>query len=162
MASRISGVHVLTFEEGRVRLHLWFDDVGAALSQMSATVDAWFLDGFAPSKNPSMWGDSVLNQSRLCRLWGLVLRPLPLPDMCAERLNLSGFQLPGVPAMVGNATVSLHISKTLRIKNHRTRHGLHVPRAMRRGARIAVIGAGIAGCCVAFFFTACGFRANSH
>ena len=48
-----------------VYLDLWLGDVNALFpSQAKVTpniVDAWFLDGFAPSKNPDMWQDSLFS-----------------------------------------------------------------------------------------------------
>lgn len=63
---RVRGFHRLSF--GRVTLTLVFDDVSHAMEEISAHVDAWFLDGFAPAKNPDMWV-SVLYQgmARLSR-----------------------------------------------------------------------------------------------
>ena len=40
---------------GRVVIHFKFMDVTAALENDSLNVDTWFLDGFAPAKNPDMW-----------------------------------------------------------------------------------------------------------
>ena len=52
---RIPGWHRIDF--GRVRLTLIFDDVNDAIPRLNVPrgVDAWFLDGFAPAKNPGMW-----------------------------------------------------------------------------------------------------------
>jgi tRNA 5-methylaminomethyl-2-thiouridine biosynthesis bifunctional protein len=57
----VSGWHVINLPSlksstGRVVLHLYLGDIHDWLNQMTAKVDAWFLDGFAPSKNPDMWG----------------------------------------------------------------------------------------------------------
>jgi tRNA U34 5-methylaminomethyl-2-thiouridine-forming methyltransferase MnmC len=35
-------------------------DVRNTLPRWSGAVDAWYLDGFAPAKNPEMWGDEIL------------------------------------------------------------------------------------------------------
>ena len=44
------------FDGGRVELLVAIDDVQAALAGWpAAQVDAWFLDGFAPARNPRMW-----------------------------------------------------------------------------------------------------------
>lgn len=43
------------FADGRVRLTLLIGDVLDTLPDFSGSIDAWFLDGFAPSKNPDMW-----------------------------------------------------------------------------------------------------------
>ncbi|NIG76238.1 bifunctional tRNA (5-methylaminomethyl-2-thiouridine)(34)-methyltransferase MnmD/FAD-dependent 5-carboxymethylaminomethyl-2-thiouridine(34) oxidoreductase MnmC [Klebsiella sp. Ap-873] len=55
----IPGCHRLLLDNGRITLDLWFGDINELISQLDDTlnqqVDAWFLDGFAPSKNPDMW-----------------------------------------------------------------------------------------------------------
>lgn len=57
----ISGCTRIHFEE--TTLDLWFGDIQTQLPQlgdyMQNRVDAWFLDGFAPSKNPDMWNEQV-------------------------------------------------------------------------------------------------------
>ncbi len=48
-------LHRLSFDAGRVQLLLALGDVGDWLPQLVARVDAFFLDGFAPARNPGMW-----------------------------------------------------------------------------------------------------------
>lgn len=48
------GFHSVHLRPG-LRLILLYADVAKALAQLEARVDAWFLDGFAPSRNPAMW-----------------------------------------------------------------------------------------------------------
>jgi tRNA 5-methylaminomethyl-2-thiouridine biosynthesis bifunctional protein len=56
-----AGTYALTFAEGRVQLTLHYADVEVAVQYLpAASVDAWFLDGFAPAKNPDMWTEFVL------------------------------------------------------------------------------------------------------
>ena len=55
----VPGMHLLELGRGRVRLLLIFSEVEHALEQLSHKVDAWFLDGFAPSRNPEMWSERV-------------------------------------------------------------------------------------------------------
>jgi len=55
---RIKGFHNLDFDN--VRLTLIHDDVLAALAQLTGKIDAWFLDGFSPAKNPDMWSPEVM------------------------------------------------------------------------------------------------------
>ncbi|NEX63785.1 bifunctional tRNA (5-methylaminomethyl-2-thiouridine)(34)-methyltransferase MnmD/FAD-dependent 5-carboxymethylaminomethyl-2-thiouridine(34) oxidoreductase MnmC [Noviherbaspirillum galbum] len=57
------GFHRLLLDEGRVVLTLAFGDIADCLPQVEARADAFYLDGFAPRKNPGMW-DPV----RLARL----------------------------------------------------------------------------------------------
>lgn len=52
----------VSFQNGRVTLTLILDDVVCALKRMHQErfqMDAWFLDGFDPAKNPDMWNGEV-------------------------------------------------------------------------------------------------------
>lgn len=56
------GFHSFELFQGRIKLILMIGEVEKMLSQMQASVDAWFLDGFAPSLNQQMWSASVFSQ----------------------------------------------------------------------------------------------------
>ncbi|WP_024562625.1 bifunctional tRNA (5-methylaminomethyl-2-thiouridine)(34)-methyltransferase MnmD/FAD-dependent 5-carboxymethylaminomethyl-2-thiouridine(34) oxidoreductase MnmC [Siccibacter turicensis] len=64
------GCHRLLLDGGRVTLDLWFGDINQLTDELDdaldGTVDAWFLDGFAPAKNPDMWTPNLF--SALARL----------------------------------------------------------------------------------------------
>ncbi|WBM71832.1 bifunctional tRNA (5-methylaminomethyl-2-thiouridine)(34)-methyltransferase MnmD/FAD-dependent 5-carboxymethylaminomethyl-2-thiouridine(34) oxidoreductase MnmC [Buttiauxella sp. WJP83] len=71
----IAGCHRLLLADGRVTLDLWFGDINELIPQLDDTlnnqVDAWFLDGFAPSKNPDMWTPQLFNaMAKLARTGG--------------------------------------------------------------------------------------------
>ncbi len=57
----IEGCYRFHFAE--TTLDLWFGDLIDNLPQlgdyMCNKIDAWFLDGFSPSKNPQMWNDTL-------------------------------------------------------------------------------------------------------
>jgi len=53
--SMTAGQHRLVFSNGRIVLTLLCGDILNTLPKLEASVDAWFLDGFAPAKNPDMW-----------------------------------------------------------------------------------------------------------
>ncbi|WP_262689499.1 tRNA (5-methylaminomethyl-2-thiouridine)(34)-methyltransferase MnmD [Kordiimonas aestuarii] len=56
------GFHCRHFDDGRVTLLLLFGEAAASFGRLRAKMDAWYLDGFAPAKNPAMWSDDVLDQ----------------------------------------------------------------------------------------------------
>ncbi|HWU35562.1 MAG TPA: bifunctional tRNA (5-methylaminomethyl-2-thiouridine)(34)-methyltransferase MnmD/FAD-dependent 5-carboxymethylaminomethyl-2-thiouridine(34) oxidoreductase MnmC [Methylovorus sp.] len=56
------GMHRLMLANGRVILTLLVGDVADTLPGLRASVDAWFLDGFAPSRNPEMWQPPLFTQ----------------------------------------------------------------------------------------------------
>ncbi len=58
----ISGFHRLHLDGGRVSLTLLWGDATQMLAQVEARVDAFFLDGFAPSCNPEMWSEALCAQ----------------------------------------------------------------------------------------------------
>ncbi|TCM63200.1 tRNA 5-methylaminomethyl-2-thiouridine biosynthesis bifunctional protein [Acinetobacter calcoaceticus] len=59
----IAGCHRLNFPQERFSLDLWLGDAQQVFPSMAHThaVNAWFLDGFAPSCNPDMWEAQVLD-----------------------------------------------------------------------------------------------------
>ncbi len=50
---------IMTF--GSVSLNVIIGDVRHALPDWQGKADAWFLDGFAPARNPEMWEENLLN-----------------------------------------------------------------------------------------------------
>lgn len=71
----IAGCHRLLLDDGRVTLDLWFGDINTLTDQLDDSlnrqVDAWFLDGFAPAKNPDMWTQGLFSaMARLARPGG--------------------------------------------------------------------------------------------
>lgn len=56
------GMHRLFLDNDRVVLTLIFDHVETALKGIDAKIDAWFLDGFAPGKNPDMWQPEIFRE----------------------------------------------------------------------------------------------------
>lgn len=59
----IAGCHRLNFPDERFSLDLWLGDAHDVFPIIPSTapVNAWFLDGFAPSCNPDMWEEQVLS-----------------------------------------------------------------------------------------------------
>jgi tRNA 5-methylaminomethyl-2-thiouridine biosynthesis bifunctional protein len=49
------GFHRIHLQKYGVTLTLIFAECVDAFEQLEASIDAWFLDGFGPSKNPKMW-----------------------------------------------------------------------------------------------------------
>ncbi len=50
----------------KVHLTVYFEDIETALPRINQTVDAWYLDGFAPAKNAAMWSETVFSQMARC------------------------------------------------------------------------------------------------
>ncbi len=59
----IAGCHRLTFAKERFSIDLWLGDAYDIfpIIEKTCSVNAWFLDGFAPSCNPDIWEQQILN-----------------------------------------------------------------------------------------------------
>jgi tRNA 5-methylaminomethyl-2-thiouridine biosynthesis bifunctional protein len=55
------GFHRLDLDPLNATLDLWVGDVSEGLDAWQGLADAWFLDGFAPARNPQMWSQEVLD-----------------------------------------------------------------------------------------------------
>ncbi len=59
-AAPAPGMHAVTLPDNSTRLSLIIADIDRGLGMLAgAAVDAWFLDGFAPSRNPAMWSETL-------------------------------------------------------------------------------------------------------
>lgn len=74
----IAGCHRLDFSSDNLTVDIWLGDAAQSLSKLAIDhpqqsapqphIDAWFLDGFAPSCNSTLWADSIFAQmQRLSR-----------------------------------------------------------------------------------------------
>lgn len=59
---RVPGFHRLHFERDALTLTLLFGDANTLLPQLVAAADAFYLDGFAPDKNPQMWSTAIFGE----------------------------------------------------------------------------------------------------
>ncbi|MFO1204661.1 MAG: bifunctional tRNA (5-methylaminomethyl-2-thiouridine)(34)-methyltransferase MnmD/FAD-dependent 5-carboxymethylaminomethyl-2-thiouridine(34) oxidoreductase MnmC [Burkholderiales bacterium] len=146
----VPGFHRLHFDCDRVALTLLFGDAATMLAQLDARADAFFLDGFAPSKNPEMWTRALFRQLARLAATGATLATYSVAGEVRRALAEAGFSvtkragfgckremLTGVFAGVGQAERS----------GSRQRH-------------VAVIGAGLAGTSCAGRLAARGFSVD--
>ena len=116
-----------------VTLTLFVDEIAASLPQARASVDAWFLDGFAPAKNPEMWSVEVLGHVAQLSAAGARAATYTVAGEVRRNLQAVGFEV---------AKVAGHGRKKERLEAR-----LVDARPERAVAfkRVAIIGAGIAG-----------------
>lgn len=85
-----------------MQLRLDLDDVAAALPRWAAhSIDAWFLDGFAPAKNPAMWNAPVLAEVARTARPGATLATYTSAGWVRRGLQRAGFQIRRVPGFGG-------------------------------------------------------------
>lgn len=85
------GFQRLVFASGRVVLTLLIGDVMQMLPELDARIDAWFLDGFAPSKNPQMWTPELFSQLARLSAENASLSTFTSAGLVRRALNQAGF-----------------------------------------------------------------------
>ncbi|MGS7251641.1 bifunctional tRNA (5-methylaminomethyl-2-thiouridine)(34)-methyltransferase MnmD/FAD-dependent 5-carboxymethylaminomethyl-2-thiouridine(34) oxidoreductase MnmC [Pseudomonas anuradhapurensis] len=93
------GFQQFTFANGRVTLTLLVGDVLEQLPQLDAQVDVWFLDGFAPAKNPDMWTPALFAQLARLSHPGTVLGTFTTTGWVRRSLVDAGFAMKKVPGI---------------------------------------------------------------
>ncbi|MCF2947992.1 bifunctional tRNA (5-methylaminomethyl-2-thiouridine)(34)-methyltransferase MnmD/FAD-dependent 5-carboxymethylaminomethyl-2-thiouridine(34) oxidoreductase MnmC [Paraglaciecola aquimarina] len=177
----IAGCHRLHFLQNRVTLDLWLGDVHQVLPQINdrpdGIVDAWYLDGFAPSKNPDMWTQSLFeHMARLateCCTFatftaaGFVRRGLIQAgfdvqkrpghgrkrEMLAGQINKKQDTPTGLPYFVRNSYQAANQPSTNQY--YTSQHKTNKP-------SIAIIGGGIAGANCAYALAKKGLQATIY
>lgn len=148
--SPIAGCHRLHFPQERFSLDLWLGDAQDIFPIIPKThVDAWFLDGFAPSCNPELWEEHVLNH--IIRLSG-------------AGTTFASFSVAGVLKR-GLKAHGVEITRPRGFKHKKEMlkgvlpHHKNIPNAFL-SQKIAIIGAGIAGLNTAWAFAQRGHEVH--
>ena len=80
-----------------IRLLLYSGDINVAIESLSEPVDAWFLDGFAPAKNPQMWSNKVFESMRRWSNQGSTFATYSCARVVREGLKSYGFEVQKIP-----------------------------------------------------------------
>jgi len=140
-------LHRLSFDGGAVELLLAFGDVAAWLPQLEARVDAFFLDGFAPARNPAMWESRVLRALGRLAAPGATLATWTAARAVREGLRGAGFAVEIAPGSGGKRDITLARFAPVALPRLAPRRPSG---PLGRDRRIVVIGAGLAGCAAAW------------
>lgn len=77
----------------RIQLNLHLGDALQELSRLTSAADAWFLDGFAPAKNPEMWQDKLFMEIARLSQPGTSFATFTSAGMVRRGLSTAGFQV---------------------------------------------------------------------
>lgn len=188
----LPGFHRITFADGRITLNLLYGDTVQQLGELLASdhplfnslpvhqglygVDAWFLDGFAPAKNPGMWTTELFSLMASLSRPGCTFATFSAAGKVRRRLRQSGFEVETISGygnkreMLKGSLISQELSESgtdgaatpdySGAETSRTpekRNSLYAPpwylnlsgKSGTTNKTAAVIGAGIAGCSTA-------------
>jgi tRNA 5-methylaminomethyl-2-thiouridine biosynthesis bifunctional protein len=94
-----TGFQRLVLAGGRVVLTLLIGDALELFGQLDAQIDAWFLDGFAPAKNPDMWTPELFAELARLSHAGTTMGTFTSTGYVRRRLNDAGFKMKRVPGL---------------------------------------------------------------
>lgn len=93
------GFQRLLLDSGRVTLTLLIGDAMEQLPQLDAQVDAWFLDGFAPAKNPDMWTAELFAELARLAAPGSTISTFTSTGWVRRLINAAGFKMKRTPGI---------------------------------------------------------------
>jgi tRNA 5-methylaminomethyl-2-thiouridine biosynthesis bifunctional protein len=150
----VPGTHRLEFEGGRVTLTLVFGDAAEALPKMWLRADAFYLDGFAPAKNPDLWSPAIFKA--LARVAGddATFATWSSSGDVKRALLASGFEYRKIAGFGSKRAMLVgRFAPRWRVR----RYEPPLPAAVRERHAV-VIGAGLAGCALVERLAARGWR----
>lgn len=132
---RVNGFHRV-YVTDRVRLTLIFDDVNDALPQLMVPqgVNAWFLDGFAPAKNPQMWSEMLFREMARLSAPAATVASFTAAGDVRRGLAAQGFEVKKVRGYGRKRDMTTAM--------YRGDNNMPLPKAI---SRVAIVGAGLAG-----------------
>lgn len=146
--SLFPGFHRLVFEGGKVTLTLLLGEASEMYSQLEAKVDAWYLDGFAPAKNPEMWQQDLFNEMGRLSNIGATVSTFTAAGFVKRGLIEAGFEMSKRKGFgrKRDSLIGHFAGKEFRPVNQ----WFDMPQSDAIPKKIAVIGGGIAGCVLTY------------
>jgi tRNA 5-methylaminomethyl-2-thiouridine biosynthesis bifunctional protein len=157
------GFQRITLANGRVTLTLLIGDALEQLPQLDAQIDAWFLDGFAPAKNPDMWTAELFVELARLAAPGSTISTFTSTGWVRRLLNAAGFKMKRTPG-IGHKWEILRgefLGWPAEVTPPTPQKPWFARPAPVTGERRAlVIGAGLAGCATASSLAARGWQVS--
>lgn len=146
----LAGWHPLDLDAGRVRLLLAFGDAARVWRGLRLQADAFYLDGFAPDRNPGMWAPELLQAMGRRAAPGATAATWTVARRVRDGLRSAGFRVEPGPGLGEKR-------QTLRAVFDPP-PTLHRARPPAAPGEVLVLGAGLAGAWAAHELAAAGCR----
>ena len=155
----LPGCHRRRFPDWGFTMDLWWGDASEVLGDLAshgrAWVDAWFLDGFAPAREPGPWSEAVYSAMAALSHTGATFATFTASGDVRRGLSANGFQVHKRPGY-GDKRDAL----AGELAAHRPYPLIHTPWDLNplthSGGEACVVGAGLAGAHVAHALAARG------
>ena len=147
----VPGLHALNFEDGAVQLLLGFGEAQEVLRELALRADAFYLDGFAPARNPEMWSGGIARALARLAAPQATLATYTAARAVRDALTDAGFEVSNAPGFAGKRDMT--VARHTRV--HAARHPC-APLPEHAPKTALVIGGGVAGCASAHALAARG------
>ena len=165
------GIHLLSLANGRIQLYLMLGEANQMLKEIAESpdpalanhqkkaVDAWFLDGFAPTKNPDIWCDKIFSTLASLSCNKTTFATFTAASQVRKGLTCAGFKVNKITGF-GKKRESLKgqfVGADKQTTTKATHWYLNKSPISRSRKTALVLGAGIAGCTAASALAKRGF-----
>jgi len=152
----------LSFFNDQVSLNIIIDDAGAGLTNIKTAktglVDAWYLDGFSPAKNPDMWTAVLFEQIGRLSKPQASIATFTVAGFVKRHLQRVGFRTQKT-SCIGNKHEML---TGVFQQDPKSNKGYQQRPTITKPQQVSIIGGGIASACAAFALTKQGIKVNLY
>jgi tRNA 5-methylaminomethyl-2-thiouridine biosynthesis bifunctional protein len=155
----VEATHRRSLFDNRVVIHYRFMDVLDALDDEGLNVDAWYLDGFSPAKNPAMWSEELFSKLTSNSHDGATCSTYTAAGFVKRNLQKAGFITEKVPGfgkkrdmLVARLPIAGEESKAASPLRYDDKPWFQRPAPfdISKNRTATIIGAGIAGLSLAY------------
>ena len=150
------------FFDGNVKLTLYIGDATQTYTTLKSPkeglVDAWYLDGFSPRKNPDMWSVDLFEQIARLAKEQSTLSTFTIAGFVRRQLIDVGFRLQKreTSGLKKEILSAVYQQTKLIGKGYQIRPKIIKPQ------HVAIIGGGVASACAAYFLTTQGVKVTLY
>ena len=146
----ITGVQRIPLFSGRVVLNLIIGDIIETRDYLKSlsSIDAWYLDGFSPPKNPELWSEELLKEVHSSCHSNTTFSTYTSSGLVKNNLTRAGFSFSKVDGFSNKRHMLVGDAETDAKRNEAIR------------GNVAVIGSGIAGCSLSYALAKRGLKVD--
>lgn len=146
------GFYRFQFPEYSASLTILYGLAEEVLPDLSADVDAWFLDGFSPAKNPDMWSDKVFQEMARLSHKGTTFSTYTSSGYVRKGLESVGFLVKKIPGFGKKREMSIGEFKNPNPESSplHSNQSHSTSNPSRPHPEIHIAGAGIAGASLSY------------
>ena len=148
----IEGIQKISLFDGRISLNLVIGDISDTQEYIKSMtyIDAWFLDGFSPSKNPDLWSKELIKLIGNTSYKSSTISTYTSSGLVKRNLIDSGFAVGRTKGFAGKR----HMLKGDALSKISSKKGY--------GKKVAVIGSGITGCILSYLLAQKGIEVDLY